>query len=270
MSKKLMSLVLVLAIAGMASALQWVGPSGSQAAGNWTTTSNWNTGVLPGAADSTTKLYRSDGFGANIVVTSAVTGGIKPQMSYSPSGVILVEIQSGGSITNSGSVDGYNGTYTVTIQAGGAWNSSTTGGSFKVAANTTVNANTDIINVYGTLAVKGTGTSTLGITNDSRAGTTLVNSGTVNIYGGGLADVDVYTIGTYGVGRIKIWSNGTLKIKTDVTAQVNADITAGKILRGDGGSLTVSTDGSYTYVTPEPATVALLGLGSLMLLRRKR
>jgi len=267
MSKKLISLVLVLALASMASAVQWVGPSGSQAAGNWTVTSNWNTGVLPGASDATTKMFLSTGAGANIIVDTAVTGGIKPQMSYG--GPIYVEIQNGGSITNKGSVDGYNGTYTVTIRAGGAWNSSTTGGSFKVAANTGVYANTDIINVFGTLSIVGTGTSALGLTNDSRAGATNVNSGTVNVYGGGLLDVDAYSIGTYGVGTIHLQGSGLMTVKGNAVAQVQADIAANRITGVASGDVWYNIHTGKTEV-PEPATVALLGLGSLMLLRRKR
>jgi len=256
----------------MASAVQWAGPTATQPAGNWTVTTNWNTGILPGPTDGTTKINTSNG--ANIVVTTAVTAGVKPQITSTAvvGSLVKLEIKGSGSITNSGSFDGYTGSMDGVIRQGGVWNSCTTGGSFKMAANTTVQANSVTLNVYGALNVKGTsGTATLGMVNDSRSGSSGVNSATLNIYGGGLVNVDAYTIGTYGVGRINIASYGTMKIKGNVLTQVNADITAGKIT-GIGGATPYAWYQSSTNATyvPEPATVALLGLGSLMLLRRKR
>jgi hypothetical protein len=51
----------------------------------------------------------------------------------------------------------------------------------------------------------------------------------------------------------------------------NADITAQNIINTTGEGLAVSTVGDYTLITtvPEPATMLLLGIGGLALLRRK-
>jgi len=67
-----------------------------------------------------------------------------------------------------------------------------------------------------------------------------------------------------------MWEGSMMRIKGDVLDQANADITAGKIA-GQGITLhaVYMPDYNWTVVTPEPATIALLGLGGL-LLRRKR
>lgn len=144
-----------------------------------------------------------------------------------------------------------------------------------MASNTSAgNANSVVVNVYGTLNIKSTtGTATLNMVCDTRSGTSGVNIATVNIKAGGLMEVDSYTIGKggvqYGTGKINIWKNGVMKIKGSVTAQVKGDIDAGRIV-GVNRAAGYYESGGYTYVVPEPATIAMLGLGGLMLCRKKR
>jgi hypothetical protein len=157
-----------------------------------------------------------------------------------------------------------------------------------MAANTsTGTANSVVVNVYGTLNVKattGTGTTLaqLALVNDSRSGQSNSNSATVNIHGwntgGGLVDVDGYTIGKlvggvyvqYGVGKIKLWGGARMKIKGRVLAQVNADIGNSRIVAGGNDPVRAYVKDGNTYIVPEPATIAMLGLGGLLLCRKKR
>ena len=62
------------------------------------------------------------------------------------------------------------------------------------------------------------------------------------------------------------WNSG------DKTLAWQALETAGQLNAGSGEVLVYAYDGLYTTVTavPEPATIALLGLGSMLMIRRKR
>jgi len=265
MSKKLVSLVLVLALASLVSAgnNQWQGPIGGDWAGS---TTYWSLGRLPDASLLDAAILRyADASASSIVVSTSVDGGTKSRMEYG-AGTTLT-INSGGTITTLGSIDSYNVNDTITINADGAWNAATNGGTIKIAANTGVNANAVVYDVYGSLtANSGTGTATMAITNDSRAGTSLVNSGTVNIYSGGNVDVDNLVIGDFGVGKINIIGTGTMTITGSWVDRVWGFIAAGKIV----GGAPVYADGHTIVSVPEPTTVALLGLGSLLLYRKRR
>jgi hypothetical protein len=288
MSKKLISLVFVLALAGMASAIQWVGPGAGEGPGNWAVASNWDLNRLPVASDATVVVQSltAGHLGANVIVDSAVSGGVKPQFTIHTE---TVTIQDGGSISNDGSVElKGSATVTVTIDDGGVWDAcqklTQALGTFKLG---TANSTAAIVDVYGTLNVKNTGTmTTTGSDLQVAFGTSAnIGIGRLNIKDGGLVNVDAYSINsalvTSGIyagqmrGKIKVDNGGILKIKGNVFATVTADIAAGKIVNGYGTAEDLiawtGVEGfqTYTYV-PEPATIALLGLGSLMLLRRKR
>ena len=277
MSKKLLSLVLVLALAGMASAatIQWVGPGASDPAGAWEDASNWNGAIAEG---DTVKAYHTSGTqGANITVNDTTVNFLKLQ-NQSWGGACNIEVKSGAVLQLDGSVEQGKGAYTtlMLIDAGGvvkaAQKFTQTTGTYKLSSAA---GTADVVDIYGTLQVKGSmATSDLAVAQGAGAGT-----GRVYVRGGGLLDVDAYSIngglntgGTAKRGMILIASGGIMRILGNATTQVNNDITAGNIV-GLGSNLHVWTkvEGgqTYTYV-PEPATIALLGLGSLVLLRRKR
>jgi len=137
------------------------------------------------------------------------------------------------------------------------------------------------------------------------SGTTASNKAEVDIFYGGIANVKQYTIGTAGTGKIYLDTSGSVQAQAailwlngDARTQVGTDITGHKIQKYDFTTSTATdmvsaADPSTSFAsadlahynygydtalgktwvtvqTPEPATIAILGLGSLMLLRRKR
>jgi len=256
------SLTLILASLTSAATITWKGPGYSSPAGAWEDASNWD-GGLPTATDGIVRAYRSDGAGSNITIDTSVSGGVKLQMKYGKS---KITINNGGTLTNSGLVEMFMGTTSeVLIMAGGTWNACTSasGANFLLATST---SSKDTVSVWGTLNVSGASAPklTIGTTGDASG------FGTVNIYSGGLVTADRYQIGNRGV--INMWSGAVFKIKGDVTATTAADIASGKIA-GQGGAVLSTYYNAFenmTYVIPEPATVALLGLGGLTLLLRRK
>ncbi len=286
MSKKLISLVLVLAIAGVASAadVYW---NSNVASGAWNVASNWKLGGVatsplatapPASGDQA--WVRQSSNGTLTVMTINVTADAacsRLNMNY---GTPTLNIQSGVTLTNNGTISAtgyqfYNTTDGVVNIDGTLKNErgDATQITVKIGGTSGGQSNTININDGGVMTVKQTAlhNGSFGI------GTTQTTAGSayVNIKGGGLLDVDSYSFGALINKKMKIWDGGLMKVRGNATTQINGDITAGNIVGKYGNSqrlvVWTQTEGGqqYTYV-PEPATVALLGLGSLMLLRRKR
>ena len=243
--------VLVLAFASSALATQvW---DGGGAGDSWSTATNWSGDAVPTSGDD---VYFGDwttasagpavvdglGFGGTVYLGNRVEGG----PSY-----LNVD---GGSLALAGNAymgmgAGSNGTLTVNS------------GSVSVGGATIIGEAGS-----GTLVMNGgTLTSTWQVLFGNAGGT-----GHVQLDGGTM-DVHslIMTSGTMDI------TGGLLKMKWDYTPSINAFVAAGLITGyGGSGSVVVEYDTAteYTMVTavPEPATMMLLGLGGLGLLRRKR
>jgi len=291
MSKKLISLVLVLAIAGIASAadMYW---NSDVSSGAWNVASNWKLGSTATSSIATQvpqlgdqawvrpSLNGSISAGPitiNVTSTDAVTHRLN--MNY---GTMTLNVQTGAVLTNSGTMAAtgwqmYNTTASVVNVDGTLKNErgDATAITVKIGGAAGGGSQTININDGGVMTVKqtalGNGSFQIGTT------ATAAGSAYVTINDGGLLDVDSYTFGTLSNKKMTIKVGGLMKVRGNATAQINADITANKIVGQyvgwptQGLAVWTKVEGgqTYTYV-PEPATVALLGLGSLMLLRRKR
>jgi len=284
MSKKLISLVLVLAIAGVASAadVYW---NSNIASGAWNVAGNWKLGgtatsplATAPPANGDQAWIRSSSNGSLTVMTINVTADAacsRLNMNY---GTPTLNIQSGVTLTNNGTIAAtgyqfYNTTDGVVNIDGTLKNErgDATAITVKIGGTSGGQSNTININDGGVMTVKQTA-----LNNGSfQIGTTQTGAGSayVNIKSGGLLDVDSYSFGALINKGITIDTGGLMKVRGNATTQITGDIGLGYIAPSAGGFLKVYTrqEGgqTFTYV-PEPATVALLGLGSLMLLRRKR
>jgi hypothetical protein len=130
-----------------------------------------------------------------------------------------------------------------------------------------------------------------GTDGSSGEGLVTINNGTVNISwmlaiaggyngttGGGVGhiQIDGGSINATGGGGLVMSDNGSMDITEGalVLAGEITDITSyGDVTAYDGaGSFEYDYDGSNTTITaiPEPATVALIGLGSLFFIRKKK
>lgn len=259
--RKVSSLIMVFAMAGVASAaatLEWIGPNGT--ASPWETASNWydlanGSHPVPTNVD-TARLYNAlGGYGftdSNVTVSTTTAICQKLQMKYLTTRLTIL---TGGKLTTTGSVEMYQGTSgQIDIQSGATLDactkSNTSTATFKLADDGN-GGYTETVNVWGTLnvisVVPANGTSLLEMCNVSPGSGT----GTLNIYSTGVVNVDAYTIGSFGTGRIYITVGGVMTIKTDVTSQVNTDIAAGKIAGAGGATVTASYNSGddKTYVT---------------------
>ena len=256
----------------------WVGANATQPAGAWETAANWHLNRLPMLLD-TVKLFHLDGKGSNVIIrTPGQALCDKLVMNY---GAANLTIDNNANFTTLGPVEMFSRSYvinstssTVDILAGGVWNACTldSGSNFDLSTYTTnYAASKDTVNVRGTLNVHGTYNPRLNIGSLTIGEGGNVGSGTMNIYGGGLVFADQYTIGLGGV--INMWAGSVFKIKGNVTSQAGNDIANDLIVPQDVGvTLTTYYNSSEdrTYVNPEPATIGLLGFGTLSLIWRWR
>lgn len=264
MCKKLLSFVLVLALAGISSAATyyWTGPQVGATPGEWQDSGNWG-GITPALGADIWRFTSSSGAGAAGVVTTGTAYSGKIQFR-SATGINL-RIESGATLQYDGSLEAYTSTSTIDIlgtmnEYADALNT----GTLKLGGNGLSN----VINIWGTLNVKSnnsTFTSALALGHTGGLG-----GGEIHVQSGGTmyADSIVFT-GT--TNYIYLSGTGQVQVKGDVTGTYPLSTK----FYGNGGLggvvATYDSDTNLTtIVVPEPATIAMLGIGSLMLLRRKR
>jgi len=279
MSKHLVSLVLVLALAGISSAatVQW-----NVASGDWSAGTNWNTGSLPGTGDFAA-VYRSGNTSTiNLTSGSVSVGRLKMQASSTTT----LNITGGATLTNNGSVgsaqfyQNSGGTY-GTMNLGDGTTSGTFiayGGSASNYAIQTGGSQMTFNVESGSLLGAYKGTDHVGILGLGSTGGSNLGVGTINVKNNGTVDADSITFANtsqtvvlYGLGSaVYVYSGfSSSQIGTYYKSGDSQTVTYTTVTDAVSGSPLYGLSVTKIYQTPEPATVALLGLGGL-LLRRKR
>ncbi len=273
--RKVLILLLVLGVASIASALDVTWDSGGAPSNNWMTAANWNatgfpdtlpvmgTSLVPG---NLAKVYPANNTLVNALVNSAgpqafqvkiggpgggltwstltvAAGGVLNVGEYLMAGIDSPSIRSGeldmtGGTINLGQVNLANGHLFV-----GHSNAGTKG---------FINMSGGTINVTGTFGI-GFGVGTSGMVNIS-GGTIYTPSIQRN------AAATLTLLNVTGPGRVVINGDWT---GTMATWQGNGWLNEEAVVTYNAGT-------NKTTITPEPATLCLLGLGALSLIRRKR
>jgi len=227
--------------------------------GNWNDAANW-TNDVPGVLDGKAVFNVPDA--AECIVTDAQSFNQFVQGDNGPGGVIRVK--SGGSLTTGAvwSGVGYNNTAHMIVEAGGVVNF---GQHAWIGLN---DGSVGILDISGTVTVAemiglGWGQST--------------SQGFVNVYDGGL--LALHNIhGTTGRSiqhgsLLSIFGTGMITIDGNKAGTIDNYAAAG-LIAGDGivGNVIATYDPQAnltTVVVPEPATMLLLGLGGLLVRKRR-
>lgn len=226
--------------------------------GDWSTEANW-TNDVPGVQDNKAVFNVPDA--AECVISEPVSVNQLVQGDNGPGG--LIRVIAGGSLETGAvwSSIGYNNTAHMVVE---------TGGSVTFGQHMWVGL------------LDGAGTGTLDITGGSVRVTEMVglgwNSGVgfVNVMEGLLDLQNIHPTDSIKEGSLLNIENGVVTIDGDHLGKVNDYIASGRIV-GFGGAGTVTADFDETNpgkttiaAVPEPATIALLGLGGLMLQRKRK
>jgi hypothetical protein len=251
---KFLVVLCVLALAGSASAYyadRFVGTTGD----NWATAENWSGGVVPDGSNgaelwSDSKIYS----GTTVAITPAFYVGYS-EGDAAHNVTLTVD---GALSTAAGSEIGSYGPSTASMVVNGSYTNNGMG----ILVGT--HGGSGVLDVYGDVFANANGVE---------VGTYTGDTGTINIFSGGLLDTAYLLIGHYGgTGAIIIHPGGMLHGGNDFLGVWTGYTLDGRIRAASGATLVTTWDGSSATftATPEPATMLILGLGSLFLARRKK
>lgn len=253
--KQVVCLFCVLAMAVTANAQIWYGLDDGDV---WSDPTNWigGSGGVPGASDWAEVVYD---FPKPCILDNAAGPINTLHIAAGGTGASMI-VKNGGSLTVSGGdvSPGWNNNGTLTIE---------TGGSLTANALFTVGMYDDV-DSYARLILNG---GTLTVNNAFYHGIYFDGSSSVDIrteINAGILDVDALILDR-GVMNI---ADGTVIVAGDITGNVSSWVTAGRLTAFDGaGIIQAEVIEGSTYITavPEPATLALLTLGTLVLRRKK-
>ena len=275
MCKKLLTVLLVLVLSSMASAGSYYfmgtdlsNPTAWEVSGNWSLGA-WD-GTGPAGLPTATDFARiSNNLGGATITVTGTGQGVKIQTRNAASTLTVSgTLNSGGSLELDCSPSGTDAT--LNISAGGVVNA--TAGEVKIGRASRTGGT--IVNVDGTLnASGGTGIS-IGTWS---AGGASGENWDLNINNGGVVNSNALAVNTNaadGAANINISGTGKLILDGNVQQAISLLRASGHI-DGDGIAGGVSMDyntsnaGKTTVYVPEPATIALLGLGGLLLRKRR-
>jgi hypothetical protein len=263
----LVPLLLVLGAAGIASAITNLWVTGGT--DDWNTPANWSLGHVPynGALNATgyadplneeAKINGATGTGP-VIGTGDVVSAYRVFVGSSVYGELTID---GGTLLTNGYMTSANLATDVALvtMKSGTVQLGFTGG---------VNGHFYLGRMGSTTFNMSGGSFT--ITNDLNVGQYAGSFGTVNLSGGTLT---ASTLKKTGTAHIDITGSGKLVLLGDDTAVVSTWI-GGGFMTGNGNDLdikydyNITTPGATTVYVPEPATICMLGIGILGLLRRK-